>query len=182
MLGTLACGLVLGGFAVLAVAQGPASGQIATPAPSPVNPEACKQAETGIKERAAAIVEQAQPDRQVIDQVATQVTRYYTDQAEPAGAKVRDYEAATKEIEKRQAAIDGLVEDAKSARDAFSCEGNNPRQDLDELTRSLTALSKGMKDYRGTVRTLTVSVRTADVAARRPTPSPISTEKPRGVL
>jgi len=154
------------------------------PAPSPTpsfNPEACKEREAAIRDRSRQLAERAEQAREKIGQINDRVIEYNEQKAFPAGARVANFAALRADIEKKDEASKNNLEKLKGIEE-FSCGADQPKATLVAHKAATTATYRSLREYRSAVRNLLVTVRTADSFARRPTPTPESTEKPRGIL
>lgn len=174
------CGAAL---AVFAVGTAVEDSSAATPSPTPatITEEACKKHESAIRKSYEKVIKESETDAGTISHITDEVSRFYTEKSQPEGSKVPNYDALVAALDKRKTVMDDSRDKAREAVSNLSCE-DDPGKALAQVRVHVDSTIKALKDYRGAARNLTVTVRTADFYAHRPSPTPEPTGKPAGVL
>jgi hypothetical protein len=166
ILGALVLSFLL--FATPALAKG-------QPFPSPrraLNEErvrACEANQEAIKNRMGSLTRLTANMVEKFDSISTRVQTFYTDKVVPSGENLSNYDALVAEIAAKKAIVDTDLGTAQTSVDAFSCDTDNPKEQLNTYRLNMQKVKTDLKNYRTSIKNLIVAVRSL---APEPSPSP----------
>lgn len=127
----------------------------------------CQTHERNIKNRLDSLIRLVTNQETKFDKIAARVENHYTTKLVPQGKTLPNYDALVADIATKKGVVDTALNTAKTDVSGFSCTtSSDPKADLQKVRRDMQLVKSALKDYRGSIRNLTVAVRTL-----RPEPS-----------
>lgn len=122
----------------------------------------CQNRESAIHKRSESLTSMAKNMEIKFDHIASRVETYYTEKSVPAGRVVADYDQliAAIQAKKDQVALD--LAKANSDSSLFSCNGDDPKGQIQLFHDDMKNVKKALKEYRAAINDLIVSVRSAN--------------------
>lgn len=118
----------------------------------------CQVKEKVITNRSNNMVRHANRMLGVFNSIATRIQNYYLTRLVPQGKILPNYDALVLAIQTSRNAITPLLEAVQADVANFSCEGNDPKGQLDQFKQDMHAVIAGLKAYKRSVRNLIVAV------------------------
>lgn len=118
----------------------------------------CQVKEKIITNRSSKMVNHSNKIVSVFDSIVTRISNYYESRLVPQGRTLANYDALILDIQAKKSAITPLLEAAKADVDNFSCEGDDPKGQLEQFKQDIRAIIPALKAYKISVRNLIVAV------------------------
>lgn len=119
----------------------------------------CQNKEAAIQKRNTQLNKTAETMMTKFDGIATKVETYYTSKVVPSGKTVSNYDALVAEIATKKSAVRTDLTKANTDATAFKCSGDNPKAQLILFRTDMQKVKQDLKDYRTSIKTLIVAVR-----------------------
>jgi uncharacterized protein (DUF3084 family) len=95
------------------------------------------------------------------------IEKYYTTKILPKGAELSNYESLLDDIEDKKAAVQSALADAQTDADAFTCESDDPKSNLQQFRKNMQTVKQTLQDYRTSIKDLIIAINSIKVT---PTP------------
>lgn len=155
------------------VASQPAGAQ-STPTPSPQTP-GCASHRQAITDRTTKFLDETDQALAKVNDIRSQVDAFYASETTAAGLRVPNYPALAKQLTDLGSVAQKSLEKTRGDVANINCDKADT---IGTLHGDINGLTKNLKTYRSLVRAWIVTVRTADVAAHKPRPTPVPSGPP----
>jgi len=122
---------------------------------------ACEARQTNITNRSGKIAKRAATQLDVFAKIAQRVQEFYQERLVPQGKIVANYDSLIADIASKGATIMPLLAAAEAGAVSFSCDNDNPSEQVRVFNEDMRAVIAGLEAYRRSVRNLIVAVRGA---------------------
>jgi peptidoglycan hydrolase CwlO-like protein len=138
--------------------------------------KSCQAREDSIKTRLSNLIRLATNMQEKFDSIASRVEEYYTTKIVPSGKTVANYDALVADMAAKKSDVQTAITKAQSNVDDFSCDGDDPRTQMNTFRTDMQAVKQELKDYRTSIKNLIVAVRsvTGKSETEKPSPTPES--------
>ena len=120
----------------------------------------CEKKEASIQRRSTKLAERAANIQTRFDRIIEKVDAYYVDKLVPAGVEIENYSDLLENIEDHRRASATALGAAESTAGNFTCEGENPKDQLKQFRTDMKFVISSLQSYKKSVVNLLVAVRT----------------------
>lgn len=138
----------------------------------------CEKKESSISKRSEKLVAKADNIQIRFDRIIEKVDTYYVDVVVPKGVEIENYSDLLANIEDHRRATANAVGVAGSTADNFTCEGENPKDQLKQFRTDMKGVISALKGYKTSVVNLIVAVRTKAKNIKESEPVATDSAKP----
>ncbi len=115
----------------------------------------CQIREKSIDNIMSRIAERGQKQLDLFTTIATRVETFYTTK----GKTLSNYDALVADVNAKKAAAQAAVDQVKSDKANFKCDGTDPKGAADSFKNDLKLEISALKDYRTSIKNLIVGVK-----------------------
>ena len=120
----------------------------------------CEKKESSISKRSEKLVAKSDNIQTRFNRIIEKVDAYYVDVLTPKGVEVENYSDLLANIEDHRRATATAVGVAESTAENYSCEGENPKEQIGQFRTDMKGVISALKGYKKSVVNLIVAVRT----------------------
>lgn len=124
----------------------------------------CKTKEKQIMTRAESLGKLATTTMLKFDAILARVKEYHEKNSALGGETPSNYDALTTDVTVKREAVRLAVEASKAAKESFSCEGDDPKAQMEAFRTSMQTVKTALQDYRTSIKNLIVAVRSVSGA------------------
>ncbi len=120
---------------------------------------ACQAKQQGVTKRMDQLEKMAENMLENFSAIQERVVQYYNEKVIPSGKTVTNYSTLIAEIQTKKTAVQTAIDQAKTNSAGFSCDEDNPKEQLKKFNEDMRAVKSALKNYRTSIRNLIVAVR-----------------------
>ncbi len=120
----------------------------------------CEKREASIQRRSTRITAKSENIQKRLDRIIEKVDTYYVDVLVPKDVEIENYSALLGNIEDNRRAAANAVGVAESTATNFTCEGENPKEQIKQFRTDVKGVISALQGYKKSVVNLIVAVRT----------------------
>lgn len=128
----------------------------------------CEKKESSIQKRSTKLVAKAENIQTRFDRIIEKVDTYYVDVLTPKDVVIENYDDLLANIEENRRAAATALGVSESTAENFTCEGENPKDQLKQFRTDMKGVISSLKGYRKAVVNLIVAVRTKAKNIKQP--------------
>ena len=138
----------------------------------------CEKKEASIQKRSTKMVAKAANIQTRFDRIVEKVDDYYVDVLVPKDVEIETYSDLLQIIEDHRRATANNLGVAESTAENFTCEGENPKDQLKQFRTDMKVVISSLQGYRKAVVNLIVAVRTKGKNIKESEPVATDSAKP----
>jgi len=119
----------------------------------------CEVREKNIENRFKTLLTLGTNTHKDKEMIVERVDTFYTTKLVPAGYSLPNYAALKADIASKEAAVQSILDEAKTNGSSFSCDSNDPKAQADDFKTNIQSLIAANKAYKASVKTFVVAVR-----------------------
>lgn len=133
----------------------------------------CLARQQAVKNRSRNMIKMADNMLEKFASISARTQKFYTNKVVPSGKTVPGYETLLSKVQTEKETVLGKLEVARTEAD-FSCDGDDPKEQVKEFRLSLQNVITALKDYRRSVRNLIVAVHSVTGELNKEKPATVS--------
>ncbi|MCX6731999.1 MAG: hypothetical protein NTV98_00485 [Candidatus Roizmanbacteria bacterium] len=138
----------------------------------------CQEKSQDMKKRSIYLVNSVAEIEKKFTSILSGVENYYKEKIVPTGVALPNYDALVADIATREKAVGPLLEKAQVDATNFSCTGDDPHGQLQQLDTDVRAVLHALQEYRTGIHNLMAALRELKVVEPTVTPIPTITILP----
>lgn len=119
----------------------------------------CQTKETAIKNRLTHLGDLVNKMVEKFDAITGRVKEHYTSKVIPSGKTLANYDDLVSDIQTKKEAVQTALAQAQTNVSGFTCNGNNPKEQMSQFREDMVAVKSALKDYRTSIKNLIVAIR-----------------------
>jgi len=127
---------------------------------SQIKLKVCEKRESSIQKRSTRLVAKSENIQKRFDRIIEKVDTYYIDVLMLKDVEIENYDELLGNVEENRAAAATKLGAAESTASNFTCEGENPKEQIGQFRTDMKGVISALKGYKKSVVNLIVAVRT----------------------
>jgi len=121
----------------------------------------CQNRQEVIKNRSLNLADRGKRHYDTFTTFLNRVDNYYLNTLVPQSVNLENYEQLKADIQTQKTELEEAIETAKSTASNFSCENDNPKEDLQLYREDMQDVLEALKDYRESIKNFIKAVKEA---------------------
>ena len=119
----------------------------------------CQTKESAIKNRLTHLGDLTNRMIEKFDAIAGRVKEHYTSKVVPGGKTLANYDALIYDVRAKKDAVQTALNQAKTNAGGFTCDGDNPKEQISQFRDDMQTVKSALKDYRTSIKNLIAAIR-----------------------